>query len=430
MRMLKSPPPVPGTGMIFTDPRGTEAAAERARRFAGPNGRLATLPDLVDARLNAGLGDPAWTTDVVTDSAEYVGLSEAGTPVIAVAHGLGPLADPESLSGDGPAIDAEGRVGREDFLNLLRGFYGDVTVLDLNAVLRRRRFPFLEALTFEEAVDDPLVRARLGPRAGEFLAHHLRLSQDWLRERDRGAIFNRCVLSQRDAACFNYHLAVDAAADRPVGHRLHISQAFACEHGHWNGQAHESLITEIGCAGPRDAAQKFVGVRGRARLRRIHPGESLVLDGMARHWRRLLVCDWPRPDPFRMHNLVRYGDQWFSQHRREDVGRDTGEPELMVRIIERTGLSRDMKVRVRNGCRELLYDPAWIAREAVPWANAYHIASEPRTIWEGDDPAWVEVRVDFYRVAVQPGFSIPPLAEMRDDVALLLSLPVETACQP
>ncbi len=414
--------------MIFSDPRGFEAAASRARVFCGPRGRLATLPDIIDARLAAGPKEDAWTTDLVTDSAEYVGLSEGGRPVIAVAHGIGPLADPESLCDGRPAIDGLGRLRREDFLNLLRGFYGPVEVLDLDAALRRRRFPFLETLTADEAVDDPLTRARLGPRAGAFIERHLRLSQAWLRKRDKEAFGNRCVLSLRDSACFNYHLAGEA--DCPVGHRLAISQAFACEHGHWSGQAHDSLISEIGCADRRDAEQKLVAVRGSARLNRVHPGDGLFMNGMARHWRSLIRWDWPRPDPFRFHSLVRYGEQWFSQHRRSGVGSDTGEPELAVQVIESAGLPRDMKVRVRNGRGGLLYDPAWIEREAAPWANAYHIASEPRTIWEGDEPAWVEVRVDFYRVAVQPGFSIPPLAALRDDLALLLSLPVETACQP
>jgi len=72
-------------------------AASFALRFAGEGGRLATIPDVIDARIATPTEKGPWTQYIDTDSGEYFGHSKGGNPIIVVAHGVGPLSSPEGI---------------------------------------------------------------------------------------------------------------------------------------------------------------------------------------------------------------------------------------------------------------------------------------------------------------------------------------------
>src|SRR5512142_2559676 len=79
--------------MAFSDGRDYVRPAALARAFAGEDGRIASVPDVVAARLETPETDPSWERFCTTSTAEYVGLSRTGVPIIVVAHGIGPLAE-------------------------------------------------------------------------------------------------------------------------------------------------------------------------------------------------------------------------------------------------------------------------------------------------------------------------------------------------
>lgn len=256
--------------MAFTHPSDLATAAEKASRFAGPGGRMATIPDIVDARMASAPGSPAWELGYTTSSAEYVGHSAGGVPLIVVAHGLGPLTDPEGspevfiqkATGGG-----EWRMSPEAFRAMTDGFYGPVAIIELRSILRSRKFALMEMLTYDQTCDDPLVRARLGIRCQEFLDRQRELSRSWLRNKYRDTFRNECVMSQRDARRSPYACT---DVETPMAHPLAISPLLEYRHGHWDGPdgEHESLVTEIACHERTDEV-RIVGIRGQVRLTEI-----------------------------------------------------------------------------------------------------------------------------------------------------------------
>lgn len=154
--------------MPFYHSGGFEAAYRLASRYAGTGGRIATLPDIIEARLNSGINDTPWTQYFTTMSAEYVGLDGRGTPIVVVAHGIGPMSTSDGAvkantheSDDG--YRRGGRISQSAFLKLAAGEFGDVTVVKLEDVWNRRQYAFSgHAVTAREIENEPLWQARLG----------------------------------------------------------------------------------------------------------------------------------------------------------------------------------------------------------------------------------------------------------------------------
>ena len=74
-------------GMMFFDLE-LGIAHSLALAYAGHQGRIATLPDVIEARLAADKNAPIWNWYVSTNSAEYFGTTKAGNQVVIVAHGV------------------------------------------------------------------------------------------------------------------------------------------------------------------------------------------------------------------------------------------------------------------------------------------------------------------------------------------------------
>lgn len=188
--------------------------------------RLATFPDIINARLSSSTDSAAWRMPYFqTMSAEYGGLSRTGIPLLVVAHGVGPmerLADAvdfiqhtshrmrysERAIWRSVVEDArknlqrkrrEGRVADDDlhyidynterlacrpqnprfrktFLDLVDGVYGDVHIIEMRTLPHWYRE--FRGLSYDEACDDPLVRVRLGPRAEEYLSQLRELNRE------------------------------------------------------------------------------------------------------------------------------------------------------------------------------------------------------------------------------------------------------------
>ncbi len=175
--------------------------------------RLATLPDIINARLSSPLEGAAWRMPYFqTLSGEYGGLSRTGIPLLVVAHGIGPMATVRGAVDfiqhtshrmrygersfwkknlkrsvfqmiTGP-IDDDARKWirynserlachpqaprfQEEFWKLYDGEYGGVHVIEMKRLPSYYRE--FRGLSYSEACEDPLVQARLGPRAEEFL---------------------------------------------------------------------------------------------------------------------------------------------------------------------------------------------------------------------------------------------------------------------
>lgn len=269
----------PSQAKGFYSDKYTEAA-KQALKFAGKDGRLATLPDVIDARLATPLGKAPWEVYFSTNSAEYFGFSRGEIPLIVVAHGVGPMA---SSDGQVAAYASQlktrrkegGRISQKDFQKLVDGQFGEVTIVDFRQYSKRYEFPFLESLRVWEALDDTLVRARLGPRSEEYLPRHQMECLVWARQenerRKRGEVIkfgmrigrpikeeDLKVISVGDPS--NNPYKFKTPDDAPLAHSLGIGQL-----SYLNG---DSLHTEVYCREFLDPA-RMVGIKGKGPIKDI-----------------------------------------------------------------------------------------------------------------------------------------------------------------
>ena len=419
----------PHNAMAFFDGREHFRPTDLARVFAGDNGRLATLPDIVAARLAAPTSDISWERNFTTSTAEYCGLSRAGVPIIVVAHGVGPLSEPEGVFMAYMADrddDRNGRIVREEFLKIADGAYGDVTIVELSALHRLRRFPLLEMLTYDQACEDPLVRARLGNGAEAFLARHRGVSRSWLREQGLPSLENGCIISLQDMSrCSYFAMKVDAGW--AYAHLIDISPQTDYGHGHWDGPRwHRSLVTELSCHewGTRVGA---IGIRDGGPITGIHPGPEIARTSLHRLWRRLVRREIACGAADRVHALGMFDGLWFTRYDGTGSGANDGEPAHPVRRIERTGGAREFRMMIPNGDHRMVnFDEDRVRAESPPWANAYRVAGEARTVWEEDRPTHHVVKVEYCTADIDLGWRIPPTRELERQFELLLAFDVRT----
>ncbi|MEZ4103202.1 MAG: hypothetical protein R3B55_01390 [Candidatus Paceibacterota bacterium] len=172
--------------MGFFHRDGLPAAWKQAAQFADKDGRIATLPEIIAARLATKPGDYPWETYFTTRSAEYIGTSRQGNRILIVAHGIGPMSTLDGVTkGYRTKFTHQnhriqgGRIIGPKFWDLEAGKFGDVSIIDLDEYCKRYQYPFIMSLRLSEALTDPIVNARLGPQAEEYLVNHARHAQLW-----------------------------------------------------------------------------------------------------------------------------------------------------------------------------------------------------------------------------------------------------------
>jgi len=158
--------------MAFFHSDGLVSAWEQATRFAGKGGHIATLPEIIEARLLSDNHAVPWTKYFTTRSAEYLGLSKRGNPIIIVAHGVGPMSTLEGIKNaysyqfkDKSRRHHGGRISKWNFHALENGTFGDVFIVDYKQYISRFRYAFIEPTTRYKTKFDKLTYARLGGEA-------------------------------------------------------------------------------------------------------------------------------------------------------------------------------------------------------------------------------------------------------------------------
>lgn len=408
------------------------SAADLASRFAGDGGRIATMTDIVDARLAAPDDPLLWKSGIVTSSVEYVGLSPGGNPVAAVAHGVGPLADPDDMVcadfiSEGGARPY--RISDEEFRGLLSGRFGDIDVFDIRDAVHRRRFHLMEPMSAAEARDDAIVRARLGPRADEFIKVHERRSKEWRWDRADYGGRDECMIAVRDPSGYPYLMLPGGGTD-PVAFPLSMTGARPYRHCHMDAKGpsdHLRLVTDLGCY-PWKGRTTVIGIRGGGAIGKVHHGMDAVRRSFLKHWPRLLKVERRRPERMVSRALVDIDGLWFTQRPRKGMGIDAEEPEYKVSRLARSG--NDMMVRLpyRGRVDRLVYEADEILSVLPPWSNAYRIVSEPNPRWlrDQDAPSHVEVRVTPYHAVAETRWFVPPMDDIVRDFERVMGFPLGT----
>lgn len=429
--------------VAFYDPSGFVPAFKHASQFAGKEGGIATLPQIVEARLAAPDTDPSWSKYFTTLSAEYVGMSKKGHPIAIVAHGNGPLSTLEGIQKaysyeykDTHRNHTGGRISQEDFLKLEAGDYGPVSVVPLKTVWSRREYAFSgHAITTKEIEEETLWQARLGARWREFIARHVEVSQAWEKGREEtyGPKWPRkfprpCILvmdsanntNYNDRDGFDFHLR--EAPGTAIAHLLSIGQLTGSGHQYHetyyeDRESRDSLVSDIGCHEWSNGV-RLVGYRPGSPMR-IHRGLPDMRALLRTQQDKLWV---PNPkggsrDTNGFWSLLERDDWFFTSYPKKGEGMDTGEPEFKVASIEKLETKTfDTDVKgyygfVKYGIRE-------VKAIAPLEANAY-ILGEMKLY---DDANRQRGPITFYKVSVDRSRRLVRHGDIYRNYDLMMSL--------
>lgn len=277
---------LPVSAMAFYN--GFVSSWNQASKFAGVGGRIAALPDIINARIATKLGRFPWKRYFTTASAEYMGFSRGGSRILIIAHGIGPMSTLKDIL---KAYSYErsdykksrerrgGRITMQEFRNLEDGKYGEVIVVDLEAVLKRYEYPFLEYLTASQALSEPLLKARFGSKAEEYIKCLSQLTQDYHRKNGNGEIADPYILRMEDASNCGYTYSIGYKVNQIDNKSAfaHLLSIGGLDGEQYIGAADKKypnfpcLICDVGCHEWSDGV-RFVGIRSNEEVKDIHPG--------------------------------------------------------------------------------------------------------------------------------------------------------------
>lgn len=414
--------------MAFYHSDGMVAAWKQAQKFAGAGGHIITLPEVIDARLaNSSLNDGGapWNMYFTTSSAEYCGRSKSGKFVIIVAHGVGPLSTLDGILKayawqykDRSRNRHGGRISQKDFLRLENGDFGPVSVIDLEELLGRYEYPLMGTLTVAQALNEPLLHARLGARWKEYIDAHFRLGQEWLREKGHSERAkhlgqNLALMDIRGASQCHYKYC-KPEPNMAFAHLLSIgSLHIMAGNGH-----QDSLVCDVSCHGWSDGT-RLASTQGSGAVTDIHPGVRSVSSLMRRHWQTLLRPVEPTA-PACLSALTRAGDKgqdWFTQVPKQGESMDSQKMNYPVTSLKPVGQPLLFSTEIVGYHGFFRYGLKEMEQIAPLGANAYEIPGEisiagNRHVCE----------VQFYCAEVDTSRRMPSEGEVENNFDLLMEL--------
>ncbi len=427
------------TAMAFYHGDGFIPCFKYASRFAGDNGRIATLPDIIEARINSANDTSAWGQYFTTMSAEYFGYSKGGNRILIIAHGVGPMSDMDGVVQaysfhfkDKTREKRGGRITKDQFANLESGKYGEVSIVDFEKYYRRYQYSFMQQLRAAQAHVDPLVKARLGPKAEEYLNCHEKFAIKYHRDSGHSPIpFDPYIISMEAASnCWygqnkdfnNRSSPIESPfLDKwglPIAHLLSIGQI-----SYLSGNTQyrfPSFHTEISCHGWHDGT-RLLAVRGKAPVQNIHPGINPE-DVLQRNWRQLMIPNNGVTISTGFYALTKFGNQFFTMYPKIGERMDSHEPEFMV--TKKQSVTRGPKVFRTKGYGSPLfkYGTKEVERIAPKEANAYSLG---QPVPQGNDHI---CPIEFHRVEIDQTKRVMRVEDLLANYDLLMSfLPPITA---
>jgi hypothetical protein len=393
-------------------PDGIVSSWNHATIFSGKDGRKAVMPDIIDARLLAKLGDTAWETYATTISAEYFGSSKAGNKILIDAHGVGPMATIEGIKKaysweykDKNRNRRGGRISRREFLDLESGKFGEVHITEFEPILRRYEYPFLQILRESQALKEPLLLARFGPKkkAEECIRRHAQFAREWHKEQSQSGdsdpsvrIYHKeqsksnsdqFIIKMGDASncSYEHHKCED---DQAIAHLLSIGGlTHVCHEGD------ESLVCDVHCHEWVNGTA-LVGIR-EGKITKIHPGIAGGEELLEQNWKSMMLpANGSLELGFRC--IMPFADEWFTQYPKRGERMDTHAPEFLITFNEKIGKPVKFTTTICGYPIFFRYGINEVEKLAPPKANAYSIVSDP---WiDGKKRDKHSAMVQFHRV--------------------------------
>lgn len=413
--------------MGFFHVDGFVPAWKQATKFMGKDGRLGTLPDVIEARLATQPGEVPWEKYFTTLSAEYLGLSRGGTKILIVAHGIGPMS---TLDGILKAYSHEfkdkernrrgGRITREAFLDLESGKFGNVEIVEFDPLMKRYAYPFLEHLKASQAINEPLLLARFGPRGREYINRHMRVAREYHEEEGHGEVLNPYILQMGGASNCSYRFFDrQCDGDSAFAHLLSIGQLV---NSHLSGPEYPrypNLTCDVNCHEWWNGV-RLLGIRKGAKLNSVHGGADAY--GLLRtFWKQLMVPSRESVD-LGMPHLIPVGDQWFTDYPKKGASMDNWEPQFRVTSKQDVGTPVTFRTAIGGYHGFFKYDVREIQVIAPAGASAYSFTDEPECVWEDGDPKFHIRTVQFHQVTVDLSQRLMRVSELVANYDLLMSL--------
>jgi len=418
--------------MAFFHIDGMVPAWELSRRYAGEGGRLATLPDIIEARLQTKFPAPPWSNYFTTTTAEYFGTGRDGKRKLIVAHGVGPMATLEGVKQaysweykDKDRNRSGGRISQEEFWKIEAGEYGEVSIIDFDAYFNAPRgnrhwedWP-LGTKRFTDALNDELLAARLGPKAEEYLQRSYHDSRKWRESQDLACegedYTNPYVISHQGSKYPAHQQSLDWFNEQSPGmamaYLVSTDQQMA---PYYEGGQH--LWTGVNLHDWNDGTRFLAIPASTERFDTVligpHPDEILDL-----HWEKLMrPVKEPMPE-VGMRVLIEFGDEWFSEYPKVGARMDSSDPEF--RVLSRQRIGKPVLFRTSAGGGFFYkYDIQEIVQIAPPSANAYRFTSAV----ERDGEDWMVRMIQFYHVELDTTHRLIRASELGQDFDTLLQL--------
>ena len=350
--------------MAFHHENGFHAQLELAKAFAGEEGRVATMEDIVHARLSQS--DPhhyVWWNTFVTGTYLYTGKSQGGSDLLIIKHGDGPETvpawkmrgwEPDSRHGKYPMI------ATEDFTKLESGHFGDVAIIELAQYVNRSSGnSATNRYRTEQALEDPIIMAVLGREAEAFLKFQDERMQEWLADnpqKDRDefiAMITRLYNIYGNGYGERDHYSLSVGYGRVYNLTLDRTHFYNGR----DGEPKSASGCEIGVAvnsGIDDlifTPYYVVGVRGKEPITTVQPSLLNMVGDVKKNWPTFVqpaeeVSDdaflGNKPDGSRerpYYLLTRWGSEPMFTGRITDDGKETTAPEF--RILDIKDISED-----------------------------------------------------------------------------------------
>jgi hypothetical protein len=444
--------------MAFYHQDGHIPAWNFAKRYAGPNGHIATLPDIIQARLVTEPGDLPWEAYFTTNTAEYYGTGADGRPKLIVAHGVGPMSTIEGIKRvysweykDKERHNKGGRISAEEFLKLETGHYGEaikissarqfiapsrdedwrVFVIDfIDYVATYGEVAFGVQHFATTAIFDILLLARLGMNAHAYIINHRKQAIKWHKEESVPAHHEqgpRIIINEDAPNCpYTTYMQVNRKYNwskplpypledgKAMGHLISIGGLMhmhsSDKQGHWQG-----LVSEVSCHEWSNGV-RFVGVPETIDWSNGMDQAPSPHDVLRKDWQRFMRhFDNESHTTPRLYRIEHTGNEWFTRYPKSSDGErmDESDVEFHVRSVRAVGGLQRFKV---DEMFFLRYSLSQVVALAPTDANAYAIVD----VSTKDKAGHTTVAVQFYDADVDTTQRLPRVKEVKQDYDLLM----------
>jgi hypothetical protein len=441
----------PALAMSFYHQDGLPAAWKNAAMLAGKGGRIATLPDIIEARLKTKPGDLPWETYYTTLTAEYFGIGSEGKPILIVAHGIGPMSTLEGIQKaysheykDKDRNQRGGRISQQEFLDLEVGKFGTVEIIDFEDYCSSRKYPFHGIIRSDEAILNPLLKARLGSHATEYIKACTNNARQWHEE--QSGITPKNKYSSPEEVFEKY---VDGRKRRHILGSLNDSDPYIVEVGsanncmyhvkslnnnaiahlisignlaHVHHEGNESLSHDIDCHEWWNGT-RIVGIQGEGLIDYIASGpdaDQLFKD----NWLELFK-PVKNPEEVGFRALMNIKGQWFTQYLKKGEGTDEHAAEYAVTKIKKIGKPTLFRTDIRHYHAFFKYGIKEVQAIAPKEANAYSFVSEVQNEYKDGNPVFQTAMVQFYNVTVNNKKRLMRVEELARNYELMMKLKEE-----